>query len=114
MTIQATDIADVFDKVADYIEAIETKKLANIKEEKTKAASALASKIADVTGEQFDDEIIEKLSGLNPEISEIVEKLAGSGAVDSMGGPQENATVKTASAGVSSAEQNFCSWLMSD
>jgi len=107
-------VADVLEKTADYIEAVEAQKTAKDTEERTKAASALADQLTDVTGEHFDQEMVDKLAGLEPEVANVLSKLAGTGAVDSLGGPDDKDKVKTASDGVSPAEQRFVGWLNSE
>lgn len=107
-------VADVLEKTADYIEAVEAQKTADANKERTKAATALADQLSDVTGEQFDQEMVDKLASLEPEVANVLSKLAGTGSVDSLGGPEDNKNVKTASDGVSPAEQRFVGWLTSE
>lgn len=114
MSIDLNQVADVLEKTADYIEAVESSKNAQEQEKRTKAASALADQLTDVTGEHFDEEMVNKLAGLEPEVADVLSKLAGSGAVDSLGGPNESKGVKTASDGVSPAEQRFMEFLISE
>lgn len=107
-------VADVLEKTADYIEAVEAQKIAKEMETRTKAATALADQLSDVTGEQFDQEMVNKLASLEPEVANVLSKLAGTGSVDSLGGPEDNGKVKTASDGVSTAEQRYIGWLTSE
>lgn len=114
MSTDLNQVADVLEKTADYIEAVEAQKIAQDTEKRTKAASALAEQLTDVTGEQFDQEMINKLAGLEPEVADVLSKLAGTGAVDSLGGPRDDSRMKTASDGVSAAEQRFLEFLTSE
>jgi len=90
-------VADVLEKLADYIEATEGTKIAELQAERTKTASELASRYAEMTGEELD---VEKLAQLDPSVMKAFEKIAGVGSPDSLGGPENTSqTVKTASNG---------------
>lgn len=105
-------IATVLEKVAEYIENVESTKLAADKNRRVSAATELAEKLSTVTGEHFDKNVVDKLANLDPEIAEMIGKFAGgSTGVDSMGGPDDRMS-KTASAGIGSAEANFLSWVV--
>ena len=114
MSTDLNKVADVLEKTAAYIEAVESNKLAQEVAKRTKAASALADQLTDVTGEHFDQDMVNKLAGLEPEVADVLSKLAGTGAVDSLGGPKEDPRIKTASDGVSTAEQRFMDFLTSE
>ena len=114
MNTDLNQLADVLEKTAAYIEATEAQKIAVDTEKRTKAANILAEQLTDVTGEHFDKEMVSKLAGLDTDVADVLSKLAGSGSVDSLGGPKEENTIKTASnAGVSPAEQRFMEYLTS-
>jgi predicted TPR repeat methyltransferase len=114
MSVDLNQVAEVLEKTADYIEAVEAAKIAEDQQVRTKAASALAEKLTDATGEAFDETMVNKLAGLEPEVTDVLAKLAGAGSVDSLGGPKEDSSVKTASDGVSPATQRFEEWLTSE
>jgi hypothetical protein len=114
MSTDYDQVADVLEKTADYIEAVESSKIAAETEKRTKAAAALADQLTDVTGEHFDQEMVSKLAGLEPEVANVLSKLAGTGLVDSLGEPKETTKVKTASDGVSPAAQRFDEWLTTE
>jgi DNA-binding IscR family transcriptional regulator len=112
MRLNPSDIAEVLEKAAAYIDAVESSKTANVRAEKTKAAKTLVDKIAETTGETFDNTVIEKLADTAPEISKILEKLTGSGFVDSLGGPDDGSS-KTAADGGQTADSRFLNFLVS-
>ena len=87
-------IATVLEKAAAYLDAVESQRLNEIKQEKTAKAQVLAEKISNAVGEPFDNSLLEKLSELSPEMSTLVQRLSGGNAVESLGGPPEN--IKTA------------------
>ena len=108
MTLDLNKVADVLEKTAAYLERAEAAKLAEDRESRVQAASDLAEKLANVSGENVDDDIVEKLSALDPDISAFLGKIAGStDAVDSMGEPDER--TKTASS--PGGGDNFVAWV---
>jgi hypothetical protein len=102
-------VADVLEKLADYIEAAEGTKIAEQQAERSKMASELAERFTEMTGEEMD---AEKLADLDPSVMKSLEKIAGAGSPDSLGEPEnKQGTVKTAGAGMGpgeSALMDFC------
>jgi len=92
-------VADVLEKLADYLEASENAKEAEVVAARTKAASDVVQRLSEATGEALDSEAVDKLAAAGPEVMEILEKFASGGSPDSLGGPENKDTVKTASAG---------------
>jgi len=80
-------IADVIEKLADYVEATETEKQAALEQERTKHVAAIQDKISATTGEDLSEELVSKLSEVDPSILEAIEKLAGSNDDVSLGRP---------------------------
>ncbi|RKY28717.1 MAG: hypothetical protein DRP83_00015 [Planctomycetota bacterium] len=104
-------IATVLEKLAEYIENVEASKVAEVINKKTAAAKALADKLSTATGEDIDENVVQKLAELDPEVAAMIGKFAGDAtSVDSMGGPEEGRTEKTASAG-DSADARFIGWV---
>ena len=104
-------IATVLEKLADYVESIESAKVTKEHTKRAQAAHTLADKLSTVTGETIDETVIQKLANLDPEVAEMIGKFAGeTTGVDSMGGPEERNTVKTASAG-DGADARFINWV---
>jgi len=104
-------IATVLEKLADYIEGVESSKISYEQTKRAEAAHTLADKLSTVTGEPIEETVIQKLANLDPEVAEMIGKFAGETAgVDSMGGPEERTTVKTASTGVE-ADARFINWV---
>jgi hypothetical protein len=105
--------AEVLEKTAAYLERIDSEKVAKVQEETQKKVSELAEKISAITGESLDDETVSKIAGLSPDVQEIIGRIAGGGAVDSLGGPDDMDKVASVSGGMGSAENSFLSFLMS-
>ncbi len=103
--------ADILEKTAAYLERIDAEKVAARHEEIKKTASKLSDSITAVTGERVPDDLAVKLAGLGPDVQSIISRLTGSGAVESMGGPE---ITKVAShRGIGPAEESFLSFLLS-
>ena len=106
-------VADVFEKLADYLEASENTKEAEATAVRTKMASQVAQRLSEVTGEELDADAVEKLAQADPSVMEILDRISGGNAPDSLGGPENKRTVKTASAGAigpgEASLMEFCS-----
>lgn len=103
-------VAELLEKSAQYIENLVSSQVAQAQEVRTKEASTLAQRLAEVTGEAIDDSTISKIASVAPEVTDILNRFTGSPEyVDSMGGPESDSTVKIAGS-VSSADQRFISW----
>lgn len=109
---QVTNVeaALVLEKAAEFIESLVSEREKEAQAARTKRASALAESITQATGEELEAEVVEKIADL-PEVAGIFDKLAGSGLVDSMGGPEEDRVVKTASGSLSPEDQRFLDWV---
>jgi len=92
-------MADVFEKLADYLEASEIAKEAEVTAVRTKMASQVAQRLSEVTGEELDIDAVEKIALADPSVMAILEKISGGNAPDSLGGPESKQTVKTAGVG---------------
>ncbi len=109
--------AEVLEKAAAYIEAVEADKRAAAEIERDVAATAIKTKVAEATGQELSDEQAQKLAAAGPDVLKVIEKLAESvQAPESLGGPGETAdsdvphTTKEAAA---QADDRFASWLAS-
>ena len=107
--INLTKVAEVIEAAANYVESIESKKIAEETAVRTKTASELATKLVEVTGEPLDTSMVEKFAKLDPAIAQFLEKMAGTlEPAESMG--SADTRVKTASAR-STAEDAFLNWV---
>ena len=104
--------ADVFDKTAEYLETTESVRISAEKQEKTARAKKLANQLSELTGEELDVNVIEKLSGIDPDVQDLLGRLGGGDMVDSLGGPSESE--KRASVdGVPPEDAQFLTWVNS-
>lgn len=114
MTTIMSQVAEILDKTAEYIERLEGEKISAHLEERKKAASVLAEKLTEAVGEPVDESLAAKLSNLDPEVQKVISKLAGTERVDSMGGPSDNETQKVAStSGLPPEDARMLAWLNS-
>jgi hypothetical protein len=104
-------VAEVLEAAASYIEATETKQAEAENAVRGAEVSKLASRIRDAVGEDISPDILKKLAATNPEVTELLSRLAGGDRVDSLGGPE---TTKTASASsLPEGEAAFVNFLLS-
>lgn len=115
---ELTIAAEILEKAAAYIEAVETEKQAAVTAERSKAAETLKTRYAEVTGEQLSDEIVSKLASAEPTVLSLIEKLAGNSEdAVSLGGPSETKdgapVYTTKKEAVAAAEDRLAAWLSS-
>lgn len=113
------EVAEVFEKTAAYIEALEGKQLQVERDAKMAEATKLAAQISTLVGEDISPETLEKLSELSPEVSNLMAQLSGGGTVDSLGGPELSKTASIhnnnpVAQNVVNAEARFISFLTTD
>ena len=113
MTTTATlllQAAEVLEKTAGYIEGAESSRLNIEHKSKIKTAQALADKLSATVGETVDPTLVEKISSLDPEMQELMGRLAVGGDVDSLGGVSDEVKVASDQAGINSADTRFLDW----
>ena len=107
--------AEVLEKAAAYIEAVEAEKHASETEARKTLADSLKEKVAEATGQQLSDEEAAKLAASDDTVRNVIEKLAASvQSPDSLGGPSDAADADaplTKKAAAAHAEDRFASWL---
>jgi len=86
MTLELA-IAEVLEKTASYIEAVESEKLAAVQATRNRLVSAIRDKVSAATGEDIPDDIIGKLAQADPAVLSTIEKLAVSNEPENMGSP---------------------------
>lgn len=108
--------AEVLEKAADYIENLETTRVSQEYATKTKVATDLAQKLSQATGEPATDDMVQKLAALPPDMQQVIARLAGTDAVESLGGPPDSGREKQAGvpAGMPPEDARFLGWLVND
>ena len=81
-------VADVLEKTASYLDTLENEKTSSVRHEKASAVQAVATRYAEVTGEELSETELSKLASDDTAL-ETVRKMLDktSGAVESMGRP---------------------------
>ena len=110
-------IAEVLEKTAIFLDAVETEKQTAIREEREKLLGLMCTKYAEATGEEVSQELRKKLANSDSDIISVIEKLAeASPSGEELGGPSDRrgdaapTTIKEASA---DADERFANWIMS-
>lgn len=112
------DVANVLDAVAQYVDEIETQKLASINEAKTTRVNKLAESYENSTGEKLETTLQQKLAQLDPEVLDHLLKVANNnsnGNPESLGGPAEviaSGPPRTIKEAADHAEDRFLSWII--
>lgn len=110
--------ADVLDKMANYIDAVEKEAESTKLSEKTKAANNIVTVLQDIAGESITDGIVEKIAKTDNDVVDLLSKIASTiQDADSLGGPSERSGVPAGPLSskdqVKLAEDRLLSWLMS-
>lgn len=112
-------VADVLEKSANYIDALESK-YAALQDEKTqkrdellqKEAEDLAQKYERATGESIDVDVLKKIAGSeDEEIKQLFDKLASFEDADELGRPHEKRASKAGD--IPPEDARFLNWTMS-
>jgi hypothetical protein len=74
--MELTKIADVLDAMADYVEANESEKQAQVNAAKESLIVSIGEKYAAATGETISDDLLKKFSGADVPLLEAMEKVA--------------------------------------
>jgi hypothetical protein len=105
--------ADVLEKTAAILESTESTRIGQIRQERTKTAQELAEKIANVTGELVEPELVEKLSSMGPDVQNIIGRLTDGGNIDSLGDVEESIKLASVTGGLPAEDARFLSWVQS-
>lgn len=110
-------IADVLEKTAQYVDALEGEKQAAVAAERRKMVELLRDKYAEATGEDISDSMVTKLASADGDVVGLIEKLAGTTDITGLGGPSSKndetipLTVKEAA---DTADQKFLDWIVGE
>lgn len=110
--------ANILEKVAVYLDFLEQDKSQAAKEQQMKFATEIKTKLGSVMGSGLDDSLVEKLSSADPEIMQLLSKVASSVEnVDPLGGPGESGDTMTGPLNkkdeLKLANQKFEAWILS-
>ena len=111
-------VAAVLEETAKVLDTAEAEKTAAVKNARETTVKALATKIAEVTGEEMPEDVLTKLASSDDGVLSAVQKLVektGSSAVDSMGQASEQPASRPMSRqeAAQAAWENFGSFINS-
>ena len=113
-----TEVANVLESVALYVDDIEYDKQASVNAARTERINKLAERYEASTGESVPEQLSKKLANLDPDMLDHLLKVAHNnvdGDTEALGGPAENSddrvavTVKEAA---HHAEDRFLNWII--
>jgi hypothetical protein len=110
--------ADVLDRAANYIDAVETAKVEAEKTAKVKLAAEIKDSLSALTGEEISAETAEKLAS-SDDVLKLFTKIAGSRVpAEKLGDAGEisdgsTLTPRSAKEAADAADKNFAAWLQS-
>lgn len=114
-----TDIADVLDSVASYVDGLESEKQAAETEARSSRIDKIAARYETATGEDVPEGIKTKLAGLDPDTLDTLLKVANNNNEDdvtSLGGPgiisTDNRSPTSVKEAADQAEDRFLSWII--
>lgn len=86
MTLEQA-VANVLEKAASYIEAVETEKQAEVQAIRKKLVSSIREKVSAATGEYISEDVVGRLAQADPLVLSTLEKLALSSDSETLGSP---------------------------
>lgn len=110
------EIADLLEKVANYIDANEAEKQATVVKERKNIIDVMCNKFAEATGEEVSPELRQKLASTDESIISVFEKLASSASPEELGAPSDrpgNSAPANAKEASVAADDRFVDWVLS-
>ncbi len=110
-------LATALDKLADYVDTVESEKLAASTAERTATVDKLASAYLEATGDELPDDVRQKLANSDKAIVNLVQAMTEKQAakIEEMGGPSAlrdgGGTPLTVKEAADAASQRFESWI---
>jgi len=104
------DTAEILEKLAAYVDGIESQK----QEVSAASARSLAEKVSESLGHRLDVNMINKIAQADPDMVNLLAQLTQSGdSVDSLGGPATptHSTKVAGSGDMGAAEASLMDWL---
>jgi len=116
--IHLEKVANVLDKVADYIDSIEATRVQEIQEHRQKLASILRERFQNLTGDHINDDVLDKIAKSDIDILATFQKLVDTEKIASdLGSPADalDATgPMTTKEAAAVAEDRFTQWILGE
>lgn len=116
MSAAISQVPELLEKLADFLEEEEAKKEAASREKKASSVAKIQSLYTDATGDELPSDVAAKLAEVDSDILKTLENMASSEKLASMGdasektdGPGQPRTIKEAAA---QAEDRFAAWIL--
>jgi hypothetical protein len=117
MATQLEKLADVLEKTAVYLDAIETEKLDAIRSDRKKLAGILKDKYEDMTGDVIDEDVLQKIADSDIDVLAAFERLTKTASSDDLGTPadrNDTSTPLTVKEAAEVAGDRFENWIMGE
>lgn len=110
-------LADVLEKTAQYVDALEGEKHAAVAAERKKMIELLRDKYAEATGDDISDAMVTKLASADGDVVKLLEKLAETTDNTGLGGPssrRDPSAALTVKEAADAADQKFLDWIVGE
>jgi len=118
MTNKLELVAEVLEKTAVYLDAVEHEKSKEISQNREKLSELLRDKYENITGDIIDDDVLDKIANADVSVLAAFERLTSKTAADDdLGSPADrtdSSAPKTVKEAAEVAGENFENWVMSD
>lgn len=111
-------VAEVLEKTAAYLDAMEHEKAEDIRKNRVKLAELLGDKYESITGDTIDDDILEKIANSDVDVLAAFERLTSKTASDDdLGSPADRTDISGAQTPKEAAEaagDNLVNWALGE
>jgi len=107
-------VATVLEKLAIYLDAVESEKSDAIREDRSKLAAILKDRFEEITGDTVDDDLLNKLSNADLDVLSTFERVAEAHSSD-LGSPsnmRDGSVAMTTKEAAEAADDSFLDWVM--
>lgn len=118
MSVDRLKLAAVLDRMADYVENVESDKTASVRAERSASIDKLATRYVEATGEELPDSVRKKLADTDKDIVELIQSMAEKNASipEELGGPssrRDEPSPMNIKEAADAAYDRFGAWLTS-
>ncbi len=118
MSTRLEELADVLEKTAVYLDAMEHEKAEEIRQNREKLAEILKDQYEDITGDTISDGVLKKIADSDVDVLSAIERLTTKTAsAEDLGAPadrSDNSSPATPKEAAAAADEHFETWAMSE